>query len=36
MIVALRHGWYGAAWSSLATDGLLAAGNWAVLLAIKK
>jgi O-antigen/teichoic acid export membrane protein len=31
-----RYGWYGAAWSSLATDGLLAAGNWAVLLAIQK
>jgi O-antigen/teichoic acid export membrane protein len=27
-----RYGWYGAAWSSLATDGLLGALNWIVLL----
>ncbi|MDR5730729.1 MAG: polysaccharide biosynthesis C-terminal domain-containing protein, partial [Terriglobia bacterium] len=27
-----RYGWYGAAWSSLATDGMLGALNWMVLL----
>jgi len=27
-----RYGWHGAAWSSLATDGLLAVLNWSVLL----
>lgn len=27
-----RYGWLGAAWASVATDGLLAAMNWAVLL----
>jgi O-antigen/teichoic acid export membrane protein len=27
-----RYGWYGAAWSSLATDGMLGALNWTVLL----
>jgi O-antigen/teichoic acid export membrane protein len=30
-----RYGWLGAAWSSLATDGLLAVFNWTVLLAIR-
>jgi O-antigen/teichoic acid export membrane protein len=29
-----RYSWHGAAWSSLATDGLLAILNWAVLLAM--
>lgn len=29
-----HYGWIGAAWSSLATDGLLAALNWTVLLAV--
>jgi hypothetical protein len=28
-----HYGWLGAAWASLATDGLLAAFNWMVLLA---
>jgi O-antigen/teichoic acid export membrane protein len=27
-----RYGWLGAAWSSLATDGMLGALNWTVLL----
>jgi O-antigen/teichoic acid export membrane protein len=27
-----RYGWYGAAWSSMATDGLLGVLNWIVLL----
>jgi O-antigen/teichoic acid export membrane protein len=31
-----RYGWYGAAWSSLATDGMLAGLNWVVLLTICK
>jgi O-antigen/teichoic acid export membrane protein len=26
-----HYGWHGAAWSSLATDGMLGAGNWAML-----
>jgi O-antigen/teichoic acid export membrane protein len=30
-----HYGWLGAAWSSLATDGLLGVGNWAVLLAVR-
>jgi O-antigen/teichoic acid export membrane protein len=30
-----HYGWLGAAWSSLATDGLLGIGNWAVLLAVR-
>jgi O-antigen/teichoic acid export membrane protein len=30
-----QYGWLGAAWSSLATDGMLAALNWTVLLAIR-
>jgi O-antigen/teichoic acid export membrane protein len=30
-----RYGWLGAAWASLATDGLLVAGNWAVLLCLR-
>jgi O-antigen/teichoic acid export membrane protein len=30
-----HFGWLGAAWSSLATDGLLGAFNWAFLLAIR-
>jgi O-antigen/teichoic acid export membrane protein len=30
-----HYGWHGAAWSSLATDGGLAAVNWSVLLAIQ-
>jgi O-antigen/teichoic acid export membrane protein len=30
-----HYGWHGAAWSSLATDGLLAVTNWTVLLAIR-
>jgi O-antigen/teichoic acid export membrane protein len=30
-----QYGWLGAAWSSLATDGLLAIFNWTVLLSIK-
>jgi O-antigen/teichoic acid export membrane protein len=29
-----HYGWHGAAWSSLASDGLLAVVNWIVLLAI--
>jgi O-antigen/teichoic acid export membrane protein len=29
-----RYGWVGAAWSSLATDGLLGVSNWLVLLAV--
>jgi len=31
-----HYGWYGAAWSSLATDGLLAILNWAVLLTLAR
>jgi O-antigen/teichoic acid export membrane protein len=30
-----HYGWRGAAWSSLATDGLLGISNWTVLLAIR-
>ena len=30
-----HYGWLGAAWSSLATDGLLGVGNWAVVLAAR-
>lgn len=30
-----HFGWLGAAWSSLATDGLLGISNWAVLLAVR-
>lgn len=30
-----RYGWYGAAWSSLATDGLIGAINWIVLLRLQ-
>ena len=30
-----HYGWQGAAWSSLATDGLLAVFNWTALLAIR-
>jgi O-antigen/teichoic acid export membrane protein len=30
-----RHGWLGAAWASVATDGTLAAMNWAVLLTLR-
>jgi O-antigen/teichoic acid export membrane protein len=30
-----HYGWLGAAWSSLATDGLLGVSNWAVLLAVR-
>ena len=30
-----HFGWLGAAWSSLATDGLLAVFNWSVLLAVR-
>jgi len=30
-----RYGWYGAAWASLSTDGMLVALNWAVLLSLK-
>ena len=30
-----HYGWLGAAWSSLATDGMLAGLNWAVLLAVQ-
>jgi O-antigen/teichoic acid export membrane protein len=30
-----HYGWHGAAWSSLATDGGLAAINWSVLLAVQ-
>jgi O-antigen/teichoic acid export membrane protein len=29
-----RYGWLGAAWSSLATDGLLAITNWVILLTL--
>jgi O-antigen/teichoic acid export membrane protein len=31
-----RHGWLGAAWASVATDGTLAAMNWAVLLTVRQ
>jgi len=31
-----RHGWLGAAWASVATDGTLAAMNWAVLLTVRR
>lgn len=30
-----NYGWHGAAWSSLATDGGLAAAKWSVLLAVQ-
>jgi O-antigen/teichoic acid export membrane protein len=30
-----HYGWLGAAWSSLATDGLLGISNWTVLLAVR-
>jgi O-antigen/teichoic acid export membrane protein len=30
-----HYGWLGAAWSSLATDGLLGIFNWTVLLAVR-
>jgi len=30
-----RHGWLGAAWASVATDGTLAAMNWGVLLTLR-
>lgn len=30
-----HYGWLGAAWASLATDGMLAAANWVVLLAVR-
>jgi O-antigen/teichoic acid export membrane protein len=30
-----NYGWLGAAWSSLATDGLLGVANWTVLLAVR-
>ena len=30
-----RYGWFGAAWSSLATDGALGAVNWMVILGIR-
>ena len=31
-----RHGWLGAAWASIATDGALAAMNWTALLMLRK
>jgi len=34
LVLIPRYGWHGAAWSSVATDGLLAGMNWAVLLAV--
>jgi len=30
-----HYGWLGAAWSSLATDGLLAIFNWTALLTVR-
>jgi O-antigen/teichoic acid export membrane protein len=30
-----HYGWLGAAWSSLATDGLLGVANWAALLVVR-
>lgn len=35
LYVIPHYGWHGAAWSSLATDGLLAILNWTVLLAVR-
>ncbi len=29
-----RYGWHGAAWSSLATDGMLAVCNWTIFMAV--
>ena len=31
-----RHGWLGAAWASVATDGTLAVMNWAILLTVRR
>jgi O-antigen/teichoic acid export membrane protein len=35
LVLIPRYGWLGAAWSSLATDGLLGISNWTVLLAVR-